>query len=404
MREVRRYFAFGLVLVLSLQPMKSLAATQSGLTSTATGAIVVDGSEVKDKLQTLPISLRVYSLTRHIDLTVTVGTLSRAVFRDLVPGDYAIEIAASGYHTGEIAATLAAGHTITLSLQLSSGSPPGFTFQPVPTDSSAEAQEPSTMGVLAATRASVLGANRDLTGFCPLQHILSETSKHLEEFVENINRINALEVLDHERLDKHGKVLEHERHQYNYIAIVEETSPGAWNVDEYRDGGGGVSGFPQDIATLGMPSLAMIFHPSHLLEFEMSCEGPAAWHTSPAWLVHFQQREDRPARMSIIRVGREVFPVLLKGTAWIDKENLQIIHLETDLMEPIPKAKLYLEHQALDYGPVHFETNGTPMWLPQNAEIFIDSGNKHFHHRHTYSKYQLFAVDVGQRIGDPKSP
>jgi hypothetical protein len=74
----------------------------------------------------------------------------------------------------------------------------------------------------------VLGANRDLTDSCPLQHILSETSKRLEEFVENINRINAQEVLDHERLDKHGKVLEHERHQYNYIATG--YVPGAWNV------------------------------------------------------------------------------------------------------------------------------------------------------------------------------
>ena len=107
--------------------------------------------------------------------------------------------------------------------------------------------------------------------------------------------------------------------------------------------------------------------------------------------------------MSIIRVGREVFPVLLKGTAWIDKENHQIIHLETDLVEPIPKAKLYLEHQALDYGPVQFEKNGTRMWLPLNAEIFINSGNKHFHHRHSYSKYQIFAVDVGQKMGGPKS-
>jgi hypothetical protein len=76
--------------------------------------------------------------------------------------------------------------------------------------------------------------------------------------------------------------------------------------------------------------------------------------------------------MSIIRVGREVFPVLLKGTAWIDKENLQIIHLETDLVEPIPKAKLYLEHQALDYGPVQFEKNGTRMWLPLNQVYLTD--------------------------------
>ena len=100
-------------------------------------------------------------------------------------------------------------------------------------------------------------------------------------------------------------------------------------------------------------------------------------------------------------LGREVFPVLLKGTAWIDKENHQIIHLETDLGEPIPKAKLYLEHQALDYGPVQFEKNGTRMWLPQNAEIFINSGNKHFHHRHSYSRYRFLQSTLGREWAVP---
>jgi hypothetical protein len=30
--------------------------------------------------------------------------------------------------------------------------------------------------------------------------------------------------------------------------------------------------------------------------FEMTCEGLGRWHEQAAWLVHFKQREDRPAR------------------------------------------------------------------------------------------------------------
>jgi hypothetical protein len=238
---------------------------------------------------------------------------------------------------------------------------------------------------------------------CPLEKVMQNTSKRMEEFVGNVNRISAIEVIEHERLDKHGKVLEHEKHKFNYVAIIEETSPGAMNVDEYRDGAAGVSGgFPHDIATVGMPFVAMIFHPYHLDEFEMNCEGVTVWRDQLVWRVRFQQRKDRPARISDFRVGDKISSVLLRGTAWINTGNYQIAHLETDLLEPIPRVKLYTEHQALDYGPVQFQDSKMSMWLPQEAEIYLDSGGRHFHHRHTYSKYRVFSVEVEQKIGSPK--
>jgi hypothetical protein len=106
--------------------------------------------------------------------------------------------------------------------------------------------------------------------------------------------------------------------------------------------------------------------------------------------------------MSDFRIGTKLFPVLLKGVAWIDAENYQIVHLETDLIEAMPEVKLYSEHQALEYGPVQFEDHKMTMWLPQEAEIDLESAGRHFHHRHLYSKYRIFSVEVGQKIGGPK--
>jgi hypothetical protein len=279
------------------------------------------------------------------------------------------------------------------------GAPPSFVLQ-LPSTPSAQ---PADQGTVAPLLTDANAAKGEEASACPLEKVMQNTSKRLEEFVGNINRISAIEVLEHERLDKRGQVLEHEKHQFNYVAIIEETSPGALNVDEYRDGAVGASGvFPRDIATVGMPSLAMIFHPYHLDEFEMNCEGAAVWREQPVWRVRFQQRKDRPARMSDLRVGNEIFPVLLKGTAWIDAGNYQIVHLETELLEPIPRVKLYTEHQALDYGPVQFQDSKMSMWLPQEAEIYLGLGRRHFHHRHIYSKYRIFSVDVEQKIGSPK--
>jgi hypothetical protein len=42
------------------------------------------------------------------------------------------------------------------------------------------------------------------------------------------------------------------------------------------------------------------------------------------------------------------------------------------------------------------------MWLPPQAEIYLDSAGRSFRHRHTYSSYRVFSVDVGQKIGSPK--
>ena len=62
-------------------------------------------------------------------------------------------------------------------------------------------------------------------------------------------------------------------------------------------------GFPGELSTVGTTSLVLIFHPYHVKEFEMACEGTENWQGRAAWKVRFEQRMDQPARMSALRVG-----------------------------------------------------------------------------------------------------
>jgi hypothetical protein len=57
----------------------------------------------------------------------------------------------------------------------------------------------------------------------------------------------------------------------------------------------------------------------------------------------------------------------------------------------------------LDYGPVQFEQKKLQLWLPLEAEIFLNVNGKRFHHRHTYSDYRVFSVDLGLKQGSPTS-
>lgn len=236
---------------------------------------------------------------------------------------------------------------------------------------------------------------------CKISGVLPQVTFHIREFVENVNRFTAREVLERARLNHHGKPEEQAHSRSNYVAAIQEIRPGVFEVLEYRRETQGQTSFEGTIRANLAPALALIFHPSHVQEFDMTCEGPADWHGHSTWQVDFQQRMDRPATMSDFVVGKSYFPVLLKGSAWVDCVSYQILHLETDLLQPIPEIKLDMLHQSVDYGPVNFPQRDTTLWLPSVAEITAGFRGKRLLERHTYSEFQLFSIDTKQKIGKP---
>jgi hypothetical protein len=185
----------------------------------------------------------------------------------------------------------------------------------------------------------------------------------------------------------------------HYVASFQVLDSGDVDVEEYRDGHVDLSGF---IKAVGSPALVLVFHPSHLDEFEITCKGLGTWQGTPAYLLNFQQRPDRPMNMSAFGNSKRFYDVSLKGTTWVDAVTFQVVHLETDLLNPIPDLFLDFEHQSLDYGPVLFTKGNVSLWLPQSVDISVHLGRKQFNARHHYSDYRLFVVDTGQKIAPPK--
>jgi hypothetical protein len=182
-----------------------------------------------------------------------------------------------------------------------------------------------------------------------------------------------------------------------------EVKPGMYRVEEYRDGTMGLDVFPERLASLGLGSMVMIFHPVYRDEYEMTCEGLTQWHNRQVWQVHFRQRKDKPARMREYSVGKNVYSVGLRGRAWIAADTFQIVSIETDIVAPIPAIKLAAEHISIDYEPVQFRKKHEELWLPQNAELFFDFNGRRIHRRHHFDDYRLFSVDENQKIATPPS-
>jgi len=129
----------------------------------------------------------------------------------------------------------------------------------------------------------------------------------------------------------------------------------------------------------------------------MVCEGLGELRGQPTWMVHFKQREDRPAQMHDYRVGGELYSLKLKGRAWITADKFQIVRIESELVNPVPQIRLAGEHQVVEYGPVPFTKKKVQLWLPQSAEIYLDFRRHRYYRKHSFDHYMLFAVDADEK-------
>ena len=238
---------------------------------------------------------------------------------------------------------------------------------------------------------------------CQIDEVLRQAGKRIEEFVSNVDRFTATELVTHESIDRYGIVSSPEQRKFDYLVSVAEVTPGSLNVDEYRTNKSAPVDFPGGVETRGLPALVLIFHPYNAGSFEISCEGLARSNGGLAWQVHFRQRSDKPNRIRAYRLGLTgpSYAIALKGRAWISADSFQITRLETDLISPVPEIRLVADHTAIEYGPVHFKNRKVDMWLPRTAEVYYDWRGKRTYRRHSFNNYLLFAVDDRQTASNP---
>jgi hypothetical protein len=169
-------------------------------------------------------------------------------------------------------------------------------------------------------------------------------------------------------------------------------------LDEYRNGSADPGQFPAHIATVGMPAIALLFHPLLAPDFDFSCEGLGSWQGQAAWQIHFEQRLDRPGRLLAYSADGKYSSLALKGRAWIDPGSLQVLRLESELVKPPVELGLTVEDIAISYRPVHFRTLDGRLWLPNVIDLYVERKGRRYYRRHTLSDFQIFMVEATQNI------
>lgn len=237
---------------------------------------------------------------------------------------------------------------------------------------------------------------------CSLPDVLDGAGKRIVEFIHNVDRFTATEVIMHRAINLSGHLGPPIIVKSDYLVSFVERSSGYLHVDEIRNGNPEFDGFPAHIVTIGTPSLVLIFHPRYVANFNVTCEGLGEWYGRPAWLVRFEQRADRPNHTLSYTVNQEEYRANLKGRAWILADSFQIARLETDLVESVPKIRLRLFHESLEYRPVKSPVNNLEFWLPSGAELYMDFQGQRFYRELAFTDFSLFSVGMQYQTSDPK--
>ena len=237
---------------------------------------------------------------------------------------------------------------------------------------------------------------------CSLPKVLESAAKNAAQLVTNLEKFSATEeyqTVEIKRTESLEKPIER---AFNYMVLIEHPSAQVIHVNEFRDQGVTALEMPGELADIGAPALVLAFHPLLQGDFAWSCEGLGEWKDQPAWVVRFEQRPDHPNRLLGFQSSLGASSLPLKGRAWVSENGGQIMHMETDLMRPVPGIKLQREHFVIDYTTVTFAKHKVTLWLPENVDVYFQYRGHYLHHYHHFSNFKLFWTGSTQKIGQPK--
>src|SRR6266851_4662809 len=86
---------------------------------------------------------------------------------------------------------------------------------------------------------------------CSLPDVVSQAGVRVEELVHNLDRFSATEVIQHQPVNRSGKLQRPEIQKFNYVYSMKEGSDGYMISEEDRDLGSSPNGFTDKVATLG---------------------------------------------------------------------------------------------------------------------------------------------------------
>jgi VWFA-related protein len=238
---------------------------------------------------------------------------------------------------------------------------------------------------------------------CNLSEVLDHTAANSLVLTSNLEKITAQEHIEYVMLDRSGMVEEFDSGWFDYVYSIEQQKGGSVSR-EYRTPAKGGHAFRESGMDIGQAAIASIFQPDLQTDYEMKCEGMDERNGQLDWVVHFQQRKDRPSHTAKFSVDNVAYPAMLKGRAWISKDNYQVVHLEANLMGDLPQIGLQELAFSVNYELVPTPSVNLGIWLPNSTVTYWNFDAHRVILAHTFANFQFFTVETKETIQEPKEP
>ncbi len=237
---------------------------------------------------------------------------------------------------------------------------------------------------------------------CERSHVLEQAGARANELVASLQNFTAEEKIEYQAFDRLGYVKEGGTGTFDYVVDFQQAL-GGLVVQESRNPTRRsrlTAAMAQDV---GLPEMALMFLPEMQGDYAMTCEGTIERNGQATWVVHSEQRKDRPSHTLSFRGGSgAVYPAKLKGRAWIGANSGEVTHMETSLMEEIPAANVRHWYLTVDYAPVQFRTRNVRIWLPQTVDAYCDFDDHRAIVYHTFTNFMLFSIETDQKVEKPQ--
>jgi VWFA-related protein len=236
---------------------------------------------------------------------------------------------------------------------------------------------------------------------CALPNVLKQAGVRAQGLFDHLQNFDAHEQIRYEQNDSVGTPEMYWAANFDYSVDLGEQS--GHRLRETRTLlAGSYDSRLSAIVDAGLPALALIFYPALQGDYEMHCKGLGQWNGQLAWVVYFQQIKGKRPRTVSMATARKVYPVSLKGRAWIAADSGEVVHLETNLMSGIAELELQTSAASVDYAPVTFQSQNVQIWLPQSALVYTEYFTNSTIIQHTFSDFRLFSVQTQQVNQKPK--
>jgi hypothetical protein len=209
--------------------------------------------------------------------------------------------------------------------------------------------------------------------------------------------MHCTELVIQEKLTSNGHTEGKEQAQYDYLVMIDGNGDGLLFNESRRETVAAHHKQLPMMVTNGFSTLQLIFHLYYRnsFNFESSAEDEAGGESAVP--VHFSEIAGQRAPAALALRGR-VYPLNLKGTAWLDKQTGDVVKMDASLLNDMSDIGLRSLSIHVEYKPISMGKSPA-VNLPTKAVVELETPRQHWRNTHIFDAYKRFSAVAEQ---DPK--